>query len=238
MLDDKQRHFPADPNHFAFDSEVSRVFPDMAVRSIPNFQVAHDTHARMVAALTVDKPHVKVLDIGASRGHFIKALAKAVGDTYAARFWVTAYENSQPMREYLGADHPEVDVLPFDLATDPIPGEYDVIVLHYVLQFLPREVQHEALQKVLAALRPGGILVFGHKSAHHGSLGAVAHDAYIDFRVQNGYTRAEIEAKTKALAGSMHCADHHCILDDIKAACSQVEETFRFMMFSTLIAVK
>lgn len=239
MIDEAQRHFPAKANTFEFDEEVSAIFPDMARRSIPNFLEAHEAHARMVAAMTANLSRVDVLDIGASRGHFLEALQR---ETYARNpctfYSLTAAEKSPHMCRHLRNGFPSARVIDFDLETEEIKAQYDVIALHYVLQFLPPEAQHHALQKVLAALRPGGILVFGHKALSYGTLGDVAHDEYIDFRVRNGYTREEIAAKTKALAGSMHCANHESILSDIKASCSFVQETFRFMMFSTLIAVK
>ena len=39
-------HFPADPDKFAFDGEVSQIFPDMARRSIPSrvINVASGAH--------------------------------------------------------------------------------------------------------------------------------------------------------------------------------------------------
>jgi tRNA (cmo5U34)-methyltransferase len=232
-------HFPADPAKFAFDREVSAVFENMAVRSIPNFVEAHRAHVSMLKEWL--NPGAKVLDIGASRGSFFKELH----DQYPA-LWPTlkleALDNSADMCGYLSQDYPEAHIRCEDVSSTKFlvgrQGTYDVVCVHYVLQFIPRDMQPLVVAKIFNMVRPGGILIWGHKSAHAGTAGAAAHEQYIQFRINNGYTREEIEAKTKALAGSMFPMDHYQLLGLMKGHFSEVVETFRFMMFSTMFAVR
>lgn len=239
---DRPVHLPADPNKFQFDKEVSAIFPDMALRAIPNFYESHKAHARMLAPLFRARGDSRILDIGASRGAFFNALIEEYGGEYAANHMqFTAMDNSPEMCEYLRKDFPLARVLEMDITGPDFMNyfqQYDVVCVHYVLQFVPKDKQERVLRKVFSLVRPGGVLIYGHKSAHYGPLGASAHEEYIRFRMNNGYTREEIEAKTKALQGSMHCMNHDDLLDVVDKHFATIQETFRFMMFSTFMAVK
>lgn len=234
-------HLPADPKKFVFDGEVSAIFPDMAVRSIPNFQAAHAAHARMLAKWIM--PGAKILDVGASRGAFIKELLNEYPVSWEAQeIEVDAIDNSPEMCAHLRMDFPGVGVRCQDLASvaflqtqQPL---YDVVCAHYVLQFLPPEYQLQALMKLFSMVRPGGVFILGHKSKHYGHSGYAAHEEYIRFRMANGYTREEIDAKTLALRGSMFPMDHARVMNSLSLHFSEVCETFRFMMFSTVFCVK
>ncbi len=233
-------HIPANPNAFAFDGEVSKIFPDMAKRSIPNFYEAHDAHAKMLFSWM--RPGASILDVGASRGAFFEAIKANYPDLwYQRNIQLCAIENSEPMCDYLHDEYPFVDIRTMDITQPPfqfLKEQHDVVCCHYVLQFLPPEVQMDVLLKLFSMVKPGGVFIFGHKSAFYGDSGAAAHDRYMQFRVDNGYTRAEIQAKTRALAGSMFPMDHGKLMSAFRLNMSEVQETFRFMMFSTIFAVR
>ncbi|MGY0523036.1 hypothetical protein ACW0JY_38935, partial [Pseudomonas aeruginosa] len=77
---------------------------------------------------------------------------------------------------------------------------YDVVNLSYVLQFITPAVQRRVLAKVVEMVRPGGLLFIGAKYEVLGQVGEMPHRQYIEWRIERGYSREEIEAKTKALA--------------------------------------
>ena len=233
-------HFPENPERFGFDAEVSRIFPDMAGRSIPNFYDSHWEHAKMVRSFVEHKSEITVLDIGASRGALLTAMKREFADIWE-RVKYKAVDNSPDMCAYLLKDYPDVDVVCLDITSDKFLNsveQYDVVCANYVLQFIPQYMQDRVLKKVFAKVKKGGVLIFGHKSRHYGPLGAAAHEQYIRWRMRNGYTREEIEAKTRALAGSMYPQDHEVVMGSANAHFSYVQETFRYMMFSTFLAVK
>lgn len=239
QADDRPVHFPANPDRFEFDAEVSKVFDDIADRSIPNFRAAHIAHARMLKAWIKPGQPLKVLDVGASRGAFINALRIA---HRGVPMEIDTIDNSPEMCAYLKMDYPGVRTQCLDLTSpgflDTIQPLYDVVCVNYVLQFLPRQMRYRVLNKLISMVRVGGVLIIGHKSLHYGKSGEAAHEEYIRFRVANGYTREEIEAKTQALKGSMWPMDHEALRGYLAKECAEVTETFRFMMFSTLFAVK
>lgn len=230
-------HFPADPTKFQFDKEVSAIFPDMARRSIPNFYESHEAHARMLDMWI--RPGVRILDIGASRGAFYSALIAQYPQLRTPQQDATlvATDVSGDMCSYLRQEHPYLTVRNESLL-DTTHEMYDIVCLHYVLQFIPRELQRTALSKVVGMVRPGGVLIYGHKAEHYGFLGGLMHDEYIRFRLRNGYTLEEIQAKTAALKGSMFPVDDLSIQNVLQRDFSVYEVTFKFMMFSTYFAIK
>lgn len=238
-------HFPANPDNFGFDAEVSRIFPDMAKRAIPNFYESHAAHARMLrAVLPVGQSRYSVLDVGASRGAFLKALIAEFGGPEVAEdiFDLSAIDNSPEMVMYLIGDFPTAHITQCDVAGEDfmdLEAKFDVVCCHYVLQFVRPEMQGKVLQKLMSMVKPGGAFIFGHKASHEShTLGIAAHEEYIQFRIDNGYTREEIEAKTKALKGAMFPVRHEVLLREVKEKFGMVQETFRFMMFTTFMAVK
>lgn len=233
-------HMPANPDVFKFDAEVAKIFPDMAKRSIPMYHEAHRAHVAMLMPW-LQWQDCEILDVGASRGEFFKHVISA-DPKLAHLVRYTALDSSQPMLEMLVREFPQAHTLHVDLLTDAFLGmdrQYDIIVCNYIIQFLPPEHQWRVIEKLNVLLRDGGVLVFGHKAAHSGMLGKLSHDEYIEFRLRNGYTRAEIDAKTNALKNSMWPMDHDALVTGLRnMGFKEIVETTRWMMFNTFIALK
>jgi tRNA (cmo5U34)-methyltransferase len=235
--DGKAVHMPANPDRFEFDAEVAVQFPEMAHRSIPNYHQAHRMHAEMCSHL-LWKPGAKVLDVGASRAGFFTHIRNT-----GATPQYTALDCSQPMLDLVAQEFPEADILNMDLTSTKFVEwaglqRFDVVCCNYVLQFLPVNEQYRVLDLLSYMVAPGGMFFLGHKVQHRGSLGALMHEEYLRFREENGYSRAEIEAKTRALKGSMFPMVESLVKRHLSVHFSEVEETTRFAMFSTLAAVK
>ena len=225
---------------FSFDGEVSAIFPDMAKRAIPNFYEAHASHARMLNRWV--KPGMTVMDVGASRGAFFQALKDAYPDEWArGDFKLFAIDTSPDMCSYLEEEFPSVKTSCSDISSDsPLTSfeQYDVVCAHYVLQFVQEDKQEAVVRKLMDMVKPGGVFIYGHKARHYGTLGKYMHDEYMLFRQRNGYTPEEIAAKTQALQGSMFPVDHDRLMQGLRLRFSEVVETYRFMMFSTIFARK
>lgn len=232
-------HFPANPDRFEFDSEVAKVFPDMASRSIPCFHTAHAAHARICEYITQNS-EASVLDIGASRGAFFSWLSRT-----KCRAKLVAIDSSASMCEYLqkdfqGAEVHHLDITSLDFDRFAEANQFDVVCCNYVIQFLPPQEQMRVLLLICRMVKVGGLMFFGHKEDHasQGALGSLSHEEYIRFRLGQGYTREEVEAKTKALRGSMFPMKHDRVMDLLRDEFREVVETTRYMMFSTIAARK
>ncbi len=208
-------HFPAKADKFEFDGEVSKIFDKMARRSIPNYELAHTLHAAIAA------DHVKdggaILDIGASHGEFFHSLFRQytkLGST-PSNLSLTATDVSPDMCNIMRASLHGVTIIQQDLMLNPFlqsTAKYDFINCMYVLQFLPEFAQGLILTKMCTMLKPGGILSIGQKEAKPDAIGDCLHRHYIEFRLENGYTQAEIDAKTHALKNSMWPMTHEAFM--------------------------
>lgn len=208
-------HFPADPNKFSFDGEVSKIFHKMARRSIPNYELAHAMHASIAA------DHLKdggaVLDIGASHGEFYHSLFRRYSKLggMPSNLSLTATDVSHDMCQIMRDTLPGVTIVQQDLMENPFlqsTAKYDFINCMYVLQFLPEFAQGLVLTKMCTMLKPGGILSIAQKEAKPGVIGDCLHRHYIEFRLENGYTQAEIDAKTHALKNAMWPMTHEAFI--------------------------
>lgn len=237
-------HVPAKPGKFEFDAEVTAIFQNMAERSIPNYALAHQLHARMLKGILL--PGDAVLDVGASRGAFLETL----GNEGFSDLDYLAIDSSQPMCDALEARKTGdlarvgyINVRCMDAASPDFMSllksrKFRVICCYYVLQFLQPHEQFRVLGALIESLVPGGVLLVGQKAKHYGKLGVASHEQYIQWRMSNGYTREEIEAKTAALRGSMFPMDDEEVRHFLSYRSFNVVETTRHLMFSTFMAQK
>jgi tRNA (cmo5U34)-methyltransferase len=222
-------HFPKS-DAFRFDEEVAEIFENMAVRSIPMYGEIHRLHCQMLAYKMMG-PESVVFDIGASTGRWFRTMRKVLGvETLdqVAGLKTVAFDNSNPMLEKLKKEFPEVDVRYLDLENPTTMSmRADVSVMFYVLQFVPDKKKEAALRWAYHHTKPGGVLILGQKENFGGEQ---FQQEYIRFRLANGYTQEEIDAKTAALKNSM------CML--LNLGFSRVVETTRWLQFSTYMAIK
>lgn len=235
-------HYPANPARFEFDQEVSQLFPDMAKKSIPLFYETHELHASLAAKWINDSEAdtVDILDLGASRGAFLAELFTQY-DLSDPRYRIRAVDYSSSMVEYLLQDFPTVDVGQLDLSSEEFRSDcrkYDIINCTYVVQFLKPEYQVGILGKITRMLKPGGVLFYGHKGASAGPAGRMLHDQYIRFRVSQGYSMEEIEAKTAALKNSMWPMSDENFVYYVNKFGLEVHPTTRWTVFSNYMCIK
>lgn len=230
-------HFPAKADRFEFDEEVSRIFPNMARRSIPLYHEGHQMHVGMLTPMIQEKGHINILDIGASRGEF---LTRMQCQYLPGQYTVTFLEASEPMAKHLRHDFPNNQVIMHDLESTDMPThhKYDVVVLNYVLQFVRPEHQRRVLDKVASMVKDGGVLIYGGKEAGMGPVYDAMHDEYIKFRMGHGYSRQEISAKTRALSGSMWPVHQEDFVYQMTKAGFRVAPTTRFSVFATYFCTK
>lgn len=237
-------HFPKYKDVFKFDEEVSRVFPDMAVRSIPLYEEAHRLHVSLFLGEMKARGTMTCYDVGASRGHFFKQICNqfqidpSIGD---ARFDFVAVDNSGPMLKLLLEEMPWVRVVEENILYLPDLAEpADYICMMYLLQFLQDDTDKAtALQWAYRNLATGGVLFLGQKDKEAIGYEDMFSEEYYRFRMANGYTIEEIRAKTLALKGSMHTISPVWLESLVLlAGFKSYVETTRWLQFSTAFCIK
>lgn len=225
---------------FSFDEQVVACFPDMIRRSVPGY-------GQILGMLgLIARRHLRhgahVYDLGCSLGAGGLALA---GQLPPDAFHYTGVDLSPAMvaraRETLAAECPEhaVEIVEGDIRElDYLPS--GMIVLNFTLQFLAPGDRDAVIDKLFAALEPGGVLVLSEKvKADDEQENAWLVERYHDFKRANGYSELEISQKRTALENVLvpdTLAAHHERL--ARAGFPRSQTWFQFLNFASLIAFK
>ena len=183
---------------FSFDERVVQVFPDMISRSVPGY----GTMVEMIGVLAARyaQPGSNLYDLGCSLGAASLAMAALVPHQDCRLIGVdnSAAMISKAQTLVQGAPLP-VTLVEGDIR-DVALENASVVVLNFTLQFLPLADREVLVQKIFAALRPGGILVLSEKirfpSPEEDALQVALHHA---FKRNNGYSDLEIAQKRTAI---------------------------------------
>lgn len=245
---DQPRHFPKNRDVFRFDEEVAEIFENMALRSIPMYAEIHRLHCRILASRF--RAGCTVMDVGASTGRWFRTMRKELGVDrldHVSGLYCVGVDNSLPMLDKLKAEFPEVDAQLKDISegAEAVDAggpffllEADVVVLFYVLQFIPDAKKKDALRWIYEHMADDGVLIMGQKETHF-HLDEVFQEEYIKFRMDNGYTKEEIDAKTAALKNSMWCLNPRALEGLLQSVgFRHIVETTRWLHFSTWMVYK
>jgi tRNA (cmo5U34)-methyltransferase len=198
------KHYPKDPNKFAFDETVAILFDDMANRSIPGYESIHHQITNTVRRMEI--PHyAQAWDFGCSLGRGLEAVRAGLKHSLVS---LNGVDTSDAMLAKAKLRLPEARLLKHDLLqglpAEVKPGSVHVAIFGWVLQFIEDKERREALlRQAYTALAPGGVMFLMEKYDLGGDAEVIAQDSYIAWRQRNGYTLEEIEAKTAALGNSM-----------------------------------
>ena len=215
---------------FAFDEAVAHVFPDMIRRSVPGYET--------VVALTglLAARHLgsggRCYDLGCSLGASTLAVLRGVG---TAPCEILAVDSSAAMLdearrlpefddrvEWVEADIREVEI-----------DDAQVVILNYVLQFLPPEDRLPLLRRIRGGLSSGGILIVSEKIA----AGDYFDGLHLDFKRANGYSELEVSQKRAALENVMRIDNEDTHLARFQeAGYSAARVWFRCLNWASFVA--
>ncbi|MEM8604639.1 MAG: carboxy-S-adenosyl-L-methionine synthase CmoA [Cyanobacteria bacterium P01_H01_bin.121] len=184
---------------FRFNEEVSEVFDDMAVRSIPLYKEL--LQLALTWSLAFYRPGTYLYDLGCSTGTFLELFCRHV-QTPARLIAVDSSEAMLQRSRTKVAELPTAIQIEFvqQRLQDVVFQPASVMVLNYTLQFLPISDRLAVLSRAAQQLLPGGILILSEKlRLQDAGWHELATANYEQFKQQNGYSRREIERKKEAL---------------------------------------
>lgn len=223
---------------FAFDEDVAAVFDDMVSRSIPLYSETLRLTAEMIRwhARTGDT----IIDVGASTGVLMSAIAPTLQSGQLA---LRVVDTSPAMIRAAAARAAELGVSDAvkmeceDIRNLLFEGE-TVVVLNYVLQFLPVVDRLPLLKRIREQADDDALLVVSEKTLpEHPAVREMVEEFYYAFKRRNGYSDEEISQKRIALDGvliPMTSAWNEEMLRS--AGFSKVQQALSWMPFVTWIA--
>lgn len=184
---------------FKFNQQVSEVFDDMALRSIPLYKEL--IQLTLSWSLSFYRSGTYLYDLGCATGTFIDLFCHNV-QTNAQ---IVAIDSSEAMlqraQEKVATQPDSIQIEFLQKRLQAIVFEpASVVVSNYTLQFLPVEDRLTVLARVAGKLMPNGILILSEKLKFQDpTWHELATGNYEQFKQQNGYSQREIERKKEAL---------------------------------------
>jgi tRNA (cmo5U34)-methyltransferase len=244
-------HIPKNPLHFSFDEEVTQVFDDMALRSLPGYEYVFTQVSALIRQMNLGEGD-EVWDLGVSTGRGLMAARAACDSPYVA---FHGADVSEPMLAKCAQKCPWAELHHFDLNGRIVPPEMrrsrnvKVVILAWTLQFLEPDVRQDILTDVYSCLAPGSFLFIMEKwrdtcaavEPAENAVTSTLQTNYINWRRDNGYSLSEIVAKNRALANAMKVSSREeTIAMLVKAGYSKSDifGLFQLYNFGGLVAQK
>jgi tRNA (cmo5U34)-methyltransferase len=223
-------------NGFTFDDRVASVFTDMISRSVPGYGQT----LKMVELLSHQYAQrgSNLYDLGCSLGAATMALSRGSSGKNCR---VIGVDSSPAMVDRCKESLKEesVEILCQDILDTEIENG-SVVVLNFVLQFVPKEKRLALLEKICRGLKPGGVLILSEKIAFddvdENRRQAELHEA---FKRAQGYSDLEISRKRTALENVLIPETVEAHRRRLKQAGFSSSNTwYQCFNFSSIIAIK
>lgn len=178
-------------DRFEFNSQVVSVFPDMIRRSIPGYDTI--IHLSGVLAAQYLTPGSRCYDLGCSLGATTASVLDSIGEMPVM---IESVDASGPMIEE--ASNRITDSRVHFQQTDIRKVSFrpaSVVILNFVLQFLPPEDRFTLLNTVRNTMNPDGLLILSEKVEFTEEFDEI----HTEFKRSNSYSDLEIAQKRQAL---------------------------------------
>ncbi len=198
--DDVYRHRQDQIVDFVFNQAVVDVFPDMIRRSVPGYETVIPMTGLIAARHTGAKG--LVFDLGCSLGATTQAV---LAHNSSADLRIIGVDNAQAMIEGAQANNQDTraQFVLSDIQDVDLTGA-NVVVLNFVLQFLPSHHRKRMLQKIHRELANDGLLIISEKICHESpSIHDLYDETHLAWKKANGYSELEISQKRSALENVM-----------------------------------
>ena len=188
------------PSSFSFNQEVAEVFPDMLERSIPGYRTTIDS-IRFLAS-KYSKRGTNCYDLGCSLGASSIALGEGAGNNDCK---IIAIDKSSFMTkrfsEIIKQEKLDLNIQIFneDVLDTKITNA-SIVIMNFTLQFIRKQDRQFLLDKIYNGLNDGGLLLLSEKIIEGDkNINKLLIDLHENFKLENLYTREEIENKKESI---------------------------------------
>jgi tRNA (cmo5U34)-methyltransferase len=220
---------------WTFGGEVPAAFDSHVSRSVPSYAEGQELICDLADQLV--PAGGRVYDLGCSTGTLTGQLAERLAPRRAELIGVDREPGMTARAEercaHLSSVRFETASLQ-ELALEPA----DMIISYYTLQFVPLRVRASIVERIHAALAPGGSFVLFEKVlASSARNQETAIGAYHDWKRRQGFGDEEIAAKSRSIRGVLQPqspAENEAML--LGAGFGEIMYVFRWVLFEGLVA--
>ena len=188
------------PSSFSFNQEVAEVFPDMLERSIPGYRTTINS-IRFLAS-KYSKKGTNCYDLGCSLGASSIALGEGAAHNNCR---IMAVDKSSSMTkkfsEIIKQEKLDLNIQIFneDILDTKITNA-SIVIMNFTLQFIRKKDRQLVLDKIYNGLNDGGLLILSEKITQGDKkINNLLIDLHENFKLENLYTREEIENKKESI---------------------------------------
>ena len=240
MSKDRLFHKKMKPSSFSFNQEVVEVFPDMLERSIPGYRTTINS-IRFLAS-KYSKKGTNCYDLGCSLGASSIALGEGAAHNDCR---IMAVDKSSSMTkkfsEIIKQEKLDLNIQIFneDILDTKITNA-SIVIMNFTLQFIRKKDRQLVLDKIYNGLNDGGLLILSEKITQGDKkINNLLIDLHENFKLENLYTREEIENKKESIKNVL-------VEDDIETHQSRLSKSgftkfgiwLQHFNFASFVAIK
>jgi tRNA (cmo5U34)-methyltransferase len=217
---------------------ISEDFDSHIRKSIPLYENGHQLVCYYSDFFL--KPDSTVYDIGCSTGSFLGKLAER--HTHKKQLKLIGIDNVPDMVAKASelATHDarltfiNANVLDLELA------KCDLVIANYTIQFLPPRARQIVIDMIYSALNwGGGFFMFEKVRAPDGRFQDYASQVYVEFKLDNGFSEAEIINKSRSIKGVMEPFSTQGNIDLLKrSGFVDITTVQKYVCFEGMLAIK
>ena len=223
--------------NWKFNGDMVDNFDSHIINSIPLYQEGHDLVNKISDFFVSD--HSVCYEIGSSTAELLVGLAKrnAAKD---AKFIGIELEKDMHKKALVKTEGlKSIQLINGDILDTELEKS-DFIVCYYTMQFIKPNVRQDIFNKLYEALNWGGALVLFEKvRANDARFQDICVSLYDDFKLDNGFTPAEIMAKRQSLKGVLEPFSSQGNRDLLtRAGFEDILTIMKYVSFEGFLAIK
>ncbi len=220
---------------WAFDMVPER-FESHIRRSVPYYDDGQSLVARLSDFFLPEG--ALAYDVGSTTGSLARQILERHPDK---RFSIVGIDRVPGMVEYAASR--VRDPRASFICADALQFDYDrshLFLLYYTLQFIHPSVRADLLRKIYEKLHwGGGLLLFEKVRAPDARFQDYLSQVYLDFKLENRFTPAQVIAKQRSLKGNLEPFSENGNLTLLaEAGFSDIVTVFKWVCFQGWLAIK
>ncbi|MDB5841583.1 MAG: methyltransferase [Herminiimonas sp.] len=217
---------------------ISEEFDSHIQKSIPLYESGHQIVCHYSDFFL--KSDSVVYDIGCSTGQMLRKLAER--HTHKKEMKLIGIDNVPDMistAKKLASDDPRLSFLHANVLDSEL-DQSDLVIANYTVQFLPPRIRQIVIDKIYGALNWGGaFFMFEKVRASDGRFQDYANQVYVEFKLDNGFSEAEIINKSRSIKGVMEPFSTQGNIDLLRrAGFADIMTVQKYVCFEGFLAIK
>lgn len=217
---------------------ISEDFDNHIQKSIPLYKQGHELICHYSDFFL--KPDSVVYDIGCSTGQFLAKLARRHPHKTDLRLvGIDTVEDMIGRASNMSAKDPRMSFIVGN-ALDVKFDNCDMVVANYTVQFLPPRVRQTLIDAIYRSLNWGGaFFMFEKVRAPDSRFQDYANQVYVEFKLENGFSEAEIVNKARSIKGVMEPFSTQGNIDMLKrSGFTDIVTVQKYVCFEGFLSIK